>query len=239
MPSESWGEIDTSKVDALAEKRSQDDARDSFEEKYPTPVLGSSVRVVGVDPATGESDESTVVTGTVVDGTLKIDGAWSHDPDKPISSWEDLVGRSMTVTITDPDPEVMKIMAGETLASGGLIPSSVPKHDTPPKITINGVQLGPILDGGIVARRDEIGEVVYELKLDDSQLRRLMEQNGIPYVDKNETERIVDAMTPTFVLAEEMKKALADRGWTYEEAERVAADFMREMLVNGVREATK
>lgn len=143
-----------------------------------------------------------------------------------------------------PPPSIPKPSIRLGLGGDGELSTSITSHSftapaaTPTKVTINGVQLGAPASP-MTMRRDPIGENVVEISLTEAQVRKLAEQNGVPYVDKNEVDLIVDSMTPTFEIAEKMKKTLAERGWTYEEAERVAADFMREMLVKGVIEAQK
>ena len=137
-------------------------------------------------------------------------------PDDPA----DLVGKKVTVTTS----------------SGGFT-GLTPMSPTPPKVTINGIQLGAIIPPE--QRTDEIGEKVWEFKLDEYQLNKLYAEHGKPQINKSDTERMVDAMEPMMAVAEQLKDTLQERGWTYEEAERVAGDFLRQSITDGMRGATK
>lgn len=131
---------------------------------------------------------------------------------------EDLVGTAVVAT---------------TSADGSVrIDPLVPKPK-PMKVTINGIQLG--LPESISSRNDEIGEAVTEITLSEAALNRLYEEHGKKQITQTQLDAIMGALQPTMEIAEEIKKTLTDRGWTYEEAERIAGDILRDSIANAMK----
>lgn len=45
---------------------------------------------------------------------------------------------------------------------------------------------------------------------------------------------VVDALDGIFAIGEEIKRRLADRGWTYEAAEEIATNYVNAWIENGI-----
>lgn len=152
----------------------------------------------------------------------KEPGTLTNGESITISGPDLLVGTAMVVTVGKDG----KTMLGVDFAK--------PKPQ-PMKVTINDIQLG--LPESIWSRTDEIGESVTEIKLSEAQLNRLYEEHGKAQITQTQLDGIMGALQPTMEIAEEIKKTLTDRGWTYEEAERIAGDFLRDSITNAMRSA--
>lgn len=138
---------------------------------------------------------------------------------------KDLIGAGLTV-VRRPDGSI-----------AAAVDPGFPRGPRPMKVTINGIQLG--LPESIGTRTDEIGEGVTEITLGEAALNKLYAEHGKSQITQTQVEAIIGELQPMMEVAEAVKKTLADRGWTYEEAERVAGDFLRDAIAGGMRGQTK
>lgn len=134
-------------------------------------------------------------------------------------------------------------VGGISVPRGGIkypVTSPATPHPTPPmpmRLRVNGIDLG-IIEGGYSAvhTKTDPDEGTLSIRLDDRQLKLIAD-----YCETLEASdwvaATVDAMAPLMDVAESLKKKLAERGWTYEEAERIAGDFLCDQVLGAVERA--